>query len=417
MSELAKRHSQQNVELTPVARDGEGEFAFESVGPVSTKVALRSFARRHATFLGIVVAPTLLVALYLGLIATNQYTSEARFIVRSVSGGGGLLSTLSSLGAEPGQSVAQAVATGTSFSRAADETYSVNEFIRSRDAVSKLEANNQLREIFSRHEADFISRFPNFFTRATREQLYWHYLKFVDVAVQSDNGISVLQVTTFRPEDSKNLALALLGYSEDLINKLNERARADSVRFAEDVVHDAEQKVEVIQAQMTDFRNRELVVDPSKQSDVALDLVTKLTTEAASERVQLESIQTLTPNSPQIEPLRNRLSSLESQIDQQRSLIVGGDQSMVDKLSRFEQLTLERDLAVKSLTSALVSRENSRQEAQRQQLYLERVVEPNLPDQSYYPRRLLWIGAVFGISLCVFWIVREFRTAILEHGP
>ena len=137
----------------------------------------------------------------------------------------------------------------------------------------------------------------------------------------------------------------------------------------------------------------------------------------AADKAQLEHIITITPASPIIEPLRTRIESIEQQIDHQRSLIVGGDQSMARKLSQFEQLSLERELAIKMISSAYSSLENARQEAQRQQLYLERVVEPNLPDQSLYPKRLLSIGIVFSVCLFFFWIVRGFLIAVLEHNP
>ena len=411
---MAKPKVSQQLELTPVNRSGSPISPYTRLQGTERAFSLKRFARRHTMFLSIVVLPTFLASVYFGLLASDKFTSEARFIVRSVSGGGPM-SALSSLGIGTSQTAAQAVASSMNFSRALDETYSVNEFIRSRDAVEKLEANNELREIFSRSEGDFINRFPNIFTRNNKEKFYRHYLDFISINVQGDSGISVLEVSTFRPEDSQKLALALLSHAEELVNKLNTRARADSVRFSEEFVRKAEERIEALQVRMTDFRNRELVIDPGKQSESALDLVTKLTVEAAADRVQLENTLLLTPSSPQIEPLRNRLRSLESQISKQRSLIVGGDQSMVDKLSRFEQITLERELAVKSLTASLVSLENARQEAQRQQLYLERVVEPNLPDYPYYPRRLLWTFVIFGVSLCAFWIVREFRVAVLEH--
>jgi capsular polysaccharide transport system permease protein len=402
----------QRVELVPVNRTGEPiDFSDRrDIAPLTVS----EMATRHVLFIGMVLVPTFIAVFYLLLISADQYTSEARFIVRSLSSGGPL-SSLSSIGMGGNQSPAQAVMSSNSFSRAFDETYSVNEFIRSRDAVKKLEVNNGLRDVFSRSDADFINRFPNIYSWNTRENLFKHYLNFVNINMQSDSGISVLEVTTFRPEDSQALALALLEHAEELINKLNTRAQADSVRFTEEVVKLAEERIETLQVRLTEFRNRELVVDPGKQSESALALVTKLTGEVAAGRVQLENTMALTPNSPQIEPLRNRLRTLEEQMQKQSALIVGGDESMVYKLSKFEQISLERELAVKSLTSALLSLENARQDAQRQQLYLERVVEPNLPDQRSYPRRLLWISIVFGVSLCLFWIVREFRITVLEH--
>lgn len=404
------------LELTPVTRDGD------LIPPTdATRVPAwrqpRAWVRRNALFTAIVLVPTAIATLYYGLIAADQYASEARFVVRSASGGGSLTTLGLGLGGgmAGGLGGAQAISSAPGMSRSPDDTYSVNEYIQSRDAAERLVRDNGLREMLSRSEGDFINRFPNFYSADNREKLYRHYLGFINVTVHSDTGISVLETRAFRPEDARDFARALLQHAEELVNRLNTRARGDAVRFAESVVRQAEERISTIQIRMTDFRNREMIVDPGKQSEAALELVSRLTGEAAIEKAQLEHLLIVAPSSPQIASLRSRIRSMDDQISQQRAAVVGGDKSMAHKLSQFEQIVLERELAVKSLTSALISLENARQEAQRQQLYLERVVEPNLPDYPSYPWRLLWIGFVFGLSLCIFWIVREFNAAVLEH--
>ena len=363
--------------------------------------------RQHKLFAILVLLPTFIAIVYFGLIAADQYASEARFIVRSTSGTSTFANIL-------GNNTA-AMSALSSAPTAQDETYSVNEYILSRDAAQALIAQHNLKDVLSRTEGDFINRFPNIFTRNNFERFYEHYLKFVDVTI-GDNGISALEVRAFRPDDAQAIALALLSHAEQLINKLNQRARADAVKFGEEVVRQAEERVADVHQRMTDFRNREMIVDPGKQSAATLDLVTRLTGDLAIERAQLQQTLAMTPGSPQIEAMRNRIRAMEEQINQQRLVVAGGDHSMAQKLSQYEQLVLERELAVKSLSSAFVSLENSRQESQRQQLYLERVVEPHLPDYPIYPRRILSIAFVFGLCLCIFWIVRSLYTAILGHA-
>ena len=60
--------------------------------------------------------------------------------------------------------------------------------------------------------------------------------------------------------------------------------------------------------------------------------------------------------------------------------------------------------------------ESARQDAQRQQLYLETIVEPNLAVQALYPKRILYFFFVLGVSLCVFGLVkRGFVKTVTEH--
>ena len=50
--------------------------------------------------------------------------------------------------------------------------YAVNEYVVSRDAVDLLVRDHNLRAILARPEADIFNRFPNFFSRDNKEQLY-----------------------------------------------------------------------------------------------------------------------------------------------------------------------------------------------------------------------------------------------------
>jgi capsular polysaccharide transport system permease protein len=61
--------------------------------------------------------------------------------------------------------------------------------------------------------------------------------------------------------------------------------------------------------------------------------------------------------------------------------------------------------------------EQARVEAQKQQFYLERVVDPNLPDSPVLPNRLRNILVVFGASLCLYFIGWMLVVGILEHSP
>jgi capsular polysaccharide transport system permease protein len=76
---------------------------------------------------------------------------------------------------------------------------------------------------------------------------------------------------------------------------------------------------------------------------------------------------------------------------------------------------LDRELSARELEAAEAQLTSARQDVERQQFYLQRIVEPNLADQAQYPRRLLGILIVAGISFCVFWIARTLAQNIWEH--
>ncbi len=388
------------IELKPVDSVGEltpidEPFFVEEVRP--------SFIRRWALFIGLVVIPVVVGGGYFAFLASDQYASEASYFVRasaSTEGGGGPMNLFS----PPG-----------SYSRSVEDTHALNEYLRSRDMVDILIKQDKLREILGRPEGDFVARFPNFLSKNTQEAIYEHFRRIVSVTIDGTTGISVLEVRTFNPDDSKQLAEALLKHGEALINKLNARAHEDAVRVAQAEVKLAEMRLEDLQVRMTEFRNTQLILDPLRQSTSALDAVAKMAGEVARQQAQLAQILAMAPNSPQAQPIRESIKALQGQIELQRSDIVGGDRSLSAKLGAYDRISLERELATKSLASALASLESARREGQKQQLYLETIVQPHLSDLSTYPKRLLMFLLILGSSLSLYWIVHSMREILREH--
>jgi capsular polysaccharide transport system permease protein len=356
-------------------------------------------------FLTIVVVPTLLAALFYGAIASNRYISEASFIVRgasSQSSGSGLAGLLRSFG----------------FSRADDDTFVVQDFMQSRQAVSQLEQRIPLREIFGRPGIDWFSRFPHFWRRNSFESLFDYYLSRVSVNYSTSTGITQLTVTAFRPEDAQALAKSLLALSEGLVNQMNERAQRDAIEHAQQELQGAEDKVVSSQAAITAFRNRELIVDPSSNSSKALDIVEALTSDLVNTRAQIQETMTSSPNNPSIPAMKNRVAALEDQIFKERSKLVGGDNALASKMSAYDNLVLNREFSDNEFTLASSVLELARQEARRQHIYIETISEPNLPDDTTEPRRWRGFLTVFIFSSAIFAMVWFFAVGAREqlHG-
>jgi capsular polysaccharide transport system permease protein len=243
----------------------------------------------------------------------------------------------------------------TGLSRSTDDTFSVNAFMQSRDAARLLEQHDHLRDVFDRPEADFVTRFPNRLTGSSFEKLYQHYLDYVDVTYDSVTGVTRLRVEAYRPQDAQRIADALLSYSEDLVNQLNARAEQDSLEVARHEVQLAEANLEKIEA----------------------------------DRAALGQA-----------PATGR----------------AGPNNANSSFSRFDALALQRDLAEKSLASATESLEAARVRAQSQQLYIEHVVEPNLPDYPLYPQRILSFVLVTVTCFVAYGIAWLLVAGIREHA-
>ena len=77
---------------------------------------------------------------------------------------------------------------------------------------------------------------------------------------------------------------------------------------------------------------------------------------------------------------------------------------------------MEAEFAGKALLMANTMLENARIDAQRKQLYLERVVEPNAADMSRYPKRWFTLLSVFLTVLIGYMIVWLFTVNAREHA-
>ena len=353
-------------------------------------------------FWAIVGLPTLVAGVYFFGIASDLYLSEAKFIVRSPK-----QVQTNSIGA---------LLQSTGLARAVDDTAVVEDFIMSRDAVRKLEQQNDLRAIFDRPEGDFITRFPGILRRTDFEALFRRYDHFVSIETDNTSGVTALRVKAYLPEDAKTLAGALLSYAEQLVNELNERARTDALDTARREVARAEERIAQIQSEITAYRVQQKMVDPKSESVGVLELIGQMNASLATARTQLGEILKNSPNSPQIPLVNTRIASLEKLIAEERAKLSGESGSVVATVTEYERLALDRDLAEKALASAFTSLEAARLEAQRQQLYLETIAQPNLADYPLYPKRLLSFGMVLVSCLLAYGIAWVLVMSAREHA-
>lgn len=401
-TKTAKVRPFETIQLVPV--EPMGSMVDVDVPPREEAVPARRWSARAQLFLVIVVIPTFLVAGYYFLIAAPRFVSEASFLVRSAAyqspsgiGGAGGAASLSSTRA-PG-----------------DFADAVNSYVLSRDMVDDLDRGGALRSALSRQESDFLYRFPNFYRKDNREHLYYHYLSMVTADLDKTAGINTVSVTTFRPEDSQNLVNALLQHAEELINRLNDRMTNDAESYAKLAVGRAQDHVIDVGQRLAEFRKSVGSVDPSRESATALEQIAQMTTELAEMQASLQQQISLSPASPAIPPLRDRIRTYQEQIDQEKLKIVGADRSLAGKLSEFERLTLERQLAAKEMDSAFAGLTAARQDSQRQHLYLQRISGPNLADDARYPRRGLGIAMAIVFFLAIFVVVNSVYKGIIEH--
>ncbi|PCE21892.1 hypothetical protein BWP39_19670 [Paraburkholderia acidicola] len=348
-----------------------------------------------------VLAPTIIAVAYFGLIASDVYVSESRFVVRSAQ-------------RQSQASVVGALLQGTGFSRAQDDTYPVIDYIQSRDALKELNENNYIANTYGNH-GDFLSHFSRSLD-GSFEALWKYYGKhIVSVDFDSASAITTLQVRSYTANDASKINETLLEMSERLVNRMNDRASADTVQFAQHQVDVAAAKAKDAAAALAIYRDSYTVFDPEKQSALQLQQVTALQTQMFSAQTELIQLQSIAPQNPQIPVLKTSIATLEKQIEAATSGVTGGRNSLSNKAAAYARIQLDSQFADKQLASAMAALESAQAEAQRKQLYLERLVQPNTPDVAIEPKRIKSIFEVFALGMIVWGVLSLLLAGVREH--
>jgi capsular polysaccharide transport system permease protein len=407
------------------------------------------FWGRYGLFISVVVAPMAIGALFLGFVATPRYASSTEFIVRaappptmgpaassqqlfaqssSTQPGSSGQSSASGQSSTSGQSsfmqqssmpqemMAQLTQQQGSTKIAQDESYAVNAYLTSRDLVDRLARNDDLRGILSRPEGDFIFRFPTFWLPDNSEFLYQRFQWMVDAKIDAATNVSTIEANAFTPNDAQALTKAMLGYAEDLVNQINQRGYENELATDNHLVAGARKNVEAIEAALMAYRNSSGSLDPNLVAQAKLKVVEGLSIQLAQIQATIAQMHAITPTSPSLESLRAQADSYAKEIEKRKGQIAGSTASESTKLETYEELTLQRDLAAKTLAFAVAQRDLAMQDANRQHLFVQVIAEPNLSsDYARYPRITLDLAVLLAICLVTFKILEVVMESVAEN--
>lgn len=354
----------------------------------------------------IVALPTLLVAAYFYLIAADQYESEAHFMIRSSEGATASPTGFGSL-----------IGLAGGMTQSQGEAVSVADYLQSHDAVTKLNRDIDLVDRFRRPEADYFSRLstPN----PTPEKLLKYYKGKVLVLNNRDTGIAVLTVRAFRPQDSYDIIQRLMKMGEQRVNLLNARSYTDGIASARRQLDLAESALADVQSTLTNFRQSQEDIDPEGSGKAQIGLVSTLRGNLAAAQSQLETMGAfVSHSSPQYIAMQRQVRSLQSQLAAQSGRLTsgGGGGSIARDLGGYENLRLRQEFLGKRYEAAAAAYEQARDRAQRQQLYLVKVVEANMPVKSEYPERGRIVLTVFLALLLIYSIGWLLAAGVKEHA-
>lgn len=371
------------------------------VGALAAKKKLRwQMSITAASFVCMVVIPTILVGIYYSFIATDQYQSETLFAVRGTT-----TSPLSALGlsALPGANVQSG------------DSYIVSDYIRSTQIVLDVlnERSVDLREYFSKPSIDFFYRIN---ANMPFEEFVEYWRSRSAVEFNSTTGITTFRIRAFSAEDAHAISQSVIAVSEKLVNRLSDNARKQLISTAHDEVSRTEAKLRTARNSVEDFRNKEQALDPTLVAQSEQAIIKELQVSLAEVQARRNALAQTTNDSPMLRVLDRQIVAIETQIvDQKKRVGSGGEitnqiepagdkQNLSRIYTAYSSLLLEQEFAEKAYTAALTALEQALIEARKQERYFAIVVEPTQPDAAMYPRSFINTLLTFA-GLLVLWVI------------
>lgn len=354
-------------------------------------------------FLYSVLVPTSLSVLYFGLLASPVYISESSFVVYSPSQSFSASSITSLL-------------SGASGNNSTSAAYTIQDYVQSWDAMKAVDASFNLKKTYGDHGIDIINRFGGLLYPLTSYvELHRYYQAKVLDSIDTTSGNTKLTVHAFSAADAQKINAFLLQKSQDIVNQLNDNARHKAVYYAQGEVDLAEKKLSAATLTLAQYRNNQKIFSPPAQSALQLGMIAKMQEQLFTEKSQLDAIRTHAPKNPQLPVLESNVRLLENQINEETGKVSGSEQSLASKDIKYEGFVVDQMLAKKLLEAAVTSLEQAKVIAQKQELYLETISRPNLPDAPQEPKRFQDILAALLLSLIVYGILTIVISGVREH--
>lgn len=391
------------------ARKNKAPAAAEAeIAPArATKAVARELrkarGKRLMARLGVFVAlPTLLSAVYYGIVASDQYESYAMFTIHSAEmrpTGVGLESLLS-------------VATGGT----GRDVLAVRDYVLSRDMLARLDKEHGFVEHYKAPSVDWLSRLS---ASASFEDAYDYFDQKVHADYDTTSGTLTLRVRAFSAFKASELSKAVLAHSEEMVNKLSERERQDRTQYAETEVKKMEQRLATARKELLSLQQKHGDFNPAATATASMAIRTQLEGELAKARAQVMELKAnMNADAPQVMAAQERVKSLSAQVafESRRLVDPQREGAISSSFGDFEAAMVEKEFAQKAYESALAALELARSDVARQHRYLATIASPSKPDEATYPRRIRGVVTVFILSFLFMGIGTLMSAAVREHA-
>lgn len=390
----------QKVQIKPFIGNFKSLRHNELVKHSLSKTLMLLFGNR--LFAIMVVIPTLAYFSYSLLLYTPRYESIASIAIKdnsssvNMGGFGALLGSSNSGTTNP---------------------YMLQKYILSINMLQDLNKQIGILSLYRNHKIDFISRLSSW---ADQKSQLDYFRSKVDVSYNQDSQSLDVSAQGITPEESRKILQALILSAQDYVNNVDYQLASQRLDFAQKQVQLAQAKLTDTNNKIINFQNSNDILDPKSDMANLAGILAGLQSQLVVTQTELINLQqVMQNNAPQVQQLKDKISSIQAQIDNQKQQILGMDGGNNTKLNtivnKFEFLRMQSQVAVGEYTAAIASLESAKADAIKQKQQVVILQAPTLPDYHEYPR--LWYNTftLFIILTMIFGIVRMAKTIIDEH--
>lgn len=353
----------------------------------------------------VIVLPVLLTMLYLTAFAQPQYASQVGFTIRQEETGNAsdLMGGLSGLLGSPVQGNADLLF----------------EYVQSQEIVERIDDHFGLIAHYSEswpRDAVF-SIWPS----ATIEDLHWFWSRMTRVTYDKATGLMLVQVRARDPANAQQLAQLIVAESELMINRLNETARRDTMRNAEEDLDTALARLRSAREALAEFRARTQILDPQADIQGRMGVLNVLQQQLAEALVEYDllSMQINDINDPRLRQMQRRIEVVRNRISEERRLFTQQDVTVDDTdyprlIAQYESLLVDQSFAEVTYQAALTAFDAARSNASRQTLYLANFIQPSLAQRAQYPQTLFivaltaaFMALIWSVTALIFYSLRD----------
>ena len=388
--------------------EGEPIIAAETKDEVIKPNFISRFVRWFAAippsikiFIIFILIPTVASFIYFMFFASSMYVTTVQFAIKSSSSQASVPSIATQIFKMPGTT--------------SNEVLIVEEYLRSYDAFNNVNKELNIIKHYSDSNYDLISRLN---VHATQKDKIDFWNSVANVQVDQDSGIINFTIRAYTPQMAQQIAQNILKQSEQLINDMNERQRADNLSLANNELKLAQDKLSHAQSALKIFRNQHKDIDLKTTASGLQEHIIALEGEATKVETELAQMkQYLGANTIQVKNKKAQLQAMREQIAREKAKVTAtnGINSINELAGQYENLLLDSEFARKQVETALANLEIAKMQNMAKSLYVVPITQPSLPDESLYPKPFLFSFYIFiGLTATVL-ICSLVIAAIKEH--